>query len=433
MGKNNKTQGKKGKVTKKKKSHKVLKSILLIILLTILICAGVFTYKVYKNGGGLAGFVTTLVGTDPEKTKSLPDFYCLLMGKSQNMTDTIIVAKYSPSTGESALLSIPRDSFVGTNKNAATASDKINSKYQISPQKTIDAVNQLTGLNIKYYVTVDTSALRNLVDAIGGVYFDVPIDMDYDDSSQKLYIHLKAGPQLLNGEQAEWVVRFRHNNDGTSYPASYGDNDLGRMKTQREFIMEVAKQTLKVENITKVDDILKIAEEEVETNIDWDTMMEYVPALLSFDSSKMKTGTLPGTPQYCNGVAVYLVNEKESKELVNELFLSSSSDTNVVDGNAVANETIAEGTVQKNYKVEILNGTGSSAKLEKAVEQLTAQGYKVSKKGNTNIANTTTIINRSNKTKSDENEIRALLGTGTAITGENNSNVDFTIILGKDY
>ena len=132
MGKNNKTQEKKGKVTKKKKSHKVLKSILLIILLTILICAGVFTYKVYKNGGGLAGFVTTLVGTDPEKTKSLPDFYCLLMGKSQNMTDTIIVAKYSPSTGESALLSIPRDSFVGTNKNAATASDKINSKYPLT-------------------------------------------------------------------------------------------------------------------------------------------------------------------------------------------------------------------------------------------------------------------------------------------------------------
>ncbi len=45
--------------------------------------------------------------------------------------------------------------------------------------------------------------------------------------------------------KAEWVVRFRHNNNGTSYPVSYGDNDLGRMRTQREFIMEVAKQTLK--------------------------------------------------------------------------------------------------------------------------------------------------------------------------------------------
>ena len=141
MKKEDKTSNKKEKKVKKKKSHKILKRILLTILLIILICAGIFTYNVYKNGGGLVGIVTTLVGTDPEKTKSLPDFYCLLMGKSQNMTDTIMVAKYSPSTGDSAILSIPRDSFVGKNKNTATASDKINSKYQISPQRTIDAVN----------------------------------------------------------------------------------------------------------------------------------------------------------------------------------------------------------------------------------------------------------------------------------------------------
>ena len=145
------------KVNKKKKSHIVLK-IFLIILLIALIVGGIFAYKVYKNGGGLTGIVTTLIGTDPEKAKNMPDFYCLLMGKSQNMTDTIIVAKYSPNTGNAALLSIPRDSFVGKNKKAATASDKINSKYQISPQKTLDAVNDLTGLNIKYYVTIDTSS-----------------------------------------------------------------------------------------------------------------------------------------------------------------------------------------------------------------------------------------------------------------------------------
>ena len=434
MKRENRTNEKKGKNHKKKKSHKILKRVLLIILLIILICAGLFTYKVYKNGWGLSGLVNTLIGSDPEKAKNLPDFYCLLMGKSENMTDTIIVAKYSPSTGSWALLSIPRDSFVGNNKNTATASDKINSKYQISPQKTIDAVNDLTGLNIKYYLTVDTKALRELVDAIGGVYFDVPIDMDYDDSSQDLYIHLKAGPQLLNGEQAEWVVRFRHNNNGTSYPVSYGDNDLGRMRTQREFIMEVAKQTLKVENITKIDEILKIAEEQVETNIDWDTMMEYVPALLNFNSENMKTDTLPGIPEYCNGVAVYLVNEKEAKQMVNELFLTNASSEVVENGNVTTNETSNTATVSnKKIKIEVVNGTGSTTKLEKAVEQLTNQGYKVSKKGSTNITNKTTIINRTNNTTAEENTITALLGTGTAITGEDNSEVDFTVILGKDY
>ena len=428
------TKEKKGKNIKKKKSHRIFKKILLIILLAILICAGLFTYRVYRNGWGLSGLVATIVGSDPEDIKELEDFECLLMGKSENMTDTIIVAKYSPSTGASALLSIPRDTFVGNNKNTATASDKINSKYQISPQRTIDAVNELTGLNIKYYLTVDTKALRELVDAIGGVYFDVPIDMDYDDSSQDLYIHLKAGPQLLNGDQAEWLVRFRHNNNGTSYPITYGDNDLGRMKTQREFIIEVAKQTLKVENITKIDEILKIAEEQVETNIDWDTMVEYVPALLNFDSENMKTDTLPGVPEYCNGVAVYLVNEKEAKQVINELFLTNSSSDTEENENVTTNETANATTVTgKKINIEVLNGTGSTTKFEKAVEQLTNQGYKVTKKGSTNITNVTTIINRTNNGVSEENTITALLGTGTAITGEDNSEVDFTIILGKDY
>ncbi len=434
------SNNKKSKEKKQKhRGRRIFGKIVLILLLIIIILVGIFAYRVYQNGGGLTGIVTTLVGTDPEKVKSLPDFYCLLLGKSEAMTDTIMVAKYSPSTGDAVLLSIPRDSFVGNNPNTATASDKINSKYQISPQRTIDAVNDLTGLNIKYYITVDTKALRDLVDAIGGVYFDVPIKMDYDDSSQDLYIHLEPGYQLLDGQKAEWLVRFRHNNNGTSYSYEYGDNDLGRMRTQREFLMAVAQQTLKLENITKINDILNVIEQEVETNIDFDTMMEYAPALLNINADNIQTDMLPGTAQYCNGVAVYLVDEDEAKQLVNELFLTSSTSTNEENGttNTVSNETSVgstnETTTQKDFTVEILNGTGSQTKLNQAIEQLETQGYEVAKKGNTNITTTTTIINRTNNSTQDENSIIALLGTGDAIIGEDNANVDFTIILGRDY
>ena len=441
MSNNKKSKEKK----QKRKGRRIFGKIVLILLLIIIILAGVFAYKVYKNGGGLTGIVTTLVGTDPEKIKNLPDFYCLLLGKSEAMTDTIMVAKYSPSTGKAALLSIPRDSFVGSNPNTATASDKINSKYQISPQRTIDAVNELTGLNLKYYITVDTKALRDLVNAIGGVYFDVPIKMDYDDSSQDLYIHLEPGYQLLDGQKAEWLVRFRHNNNGTSYSYEYGDNDLGRMRTQREFLMAVAKQTLKLENITKVNDILNVIEQEVETNIDFDTMMEYAPALLNINADNIQTGMLPGTPQYCNGVAVYLVDKDEAKDVVNELFLTSSNTSTNDQENTISNEvaneiqtgntnkTSSEINTQKEFKIEILNGTGSQTKLNQAIDQLEAQGYEVAKKGNTNITSSTTIINRTNNSKQDEDSIIALLGTGDAITGEDNAKVDFTIILGRDY
>ena len=76
--------------------------------------------------------------------------------------------------------------------------------------------------------------------------------MKYDDPTQDLHIDLKAGVQMIDGEKAEQLLRFRKNNDGTSYPTEYGDNDTGRMRTQREFIMAVMNQTLKPENIFKI-------------------------------------------------------------------------------------------------------------------------------------------------------------------------------------
>ena len=134
------------------------------------------------------------------------------------------------------MLSIPRDTFVGRSESTANSTNKINAQYQNDGNVSdmLDAVNNLTGLNIENYVIVKNEGLIQFVDAIGGVEFDVPIDMEYDDAKQNLHIYLSKGRQRLNGEQAEGLLRFRHNNDGTSYPTEYGDNDIGRMRTQRE-------------------------------------------------------------------------------------------------------------------------------------------------------------------------------------------------------
>ena len=98
--------------------------------------------------------------------------------------------------------------------------------------------------------------------------------MDYDDESQNLHIHLKKGEQLLDGSKAEQLVRFRHNNDYTTYPLEYGDNDTGRMRTQREFMLQVMKQTLKPDNLWKVFEILDIAKECIITNINFKNMLD---------------------------------------------------------------------------------------------------------------------------------------------------------------
>ena len=424
---------------KKKKKGRAWKKILLAILILIIACAVYFEIRVKQNGGGMKGIVSTIVGTDSKKISNLDDLYLLVLGKSQNMTDTIMVVKYSPKNQEAALLSVPRDSFVGKSTANATAFDKINSRYQLGAQNVLDAVNGLTGLNLKYYVTIDTKALRDLVDAIGGVYFDVPIDMDYDDSSQDLHIHIKKGYQLLNGEQAEGVVRFRHNNNYTSYPIEYGDNDLGRMRTQRAFIETVLKQTLKAGNITKLNQLINIAKEEIATNMPWDTLKDYGVALLDFDASNLKTDALPGAADYYNGLSFFIVNKTKSKQVINELFIQTNENTESTEasGNTTANTVTSTSTTTKinrsKIKIEVLNGTGSTDRYDNAVAQLKNYGYNVTKKGTTNFTNKTLIIDRKSASTEIKNEIKALLCTGIVSVGEDNSNVDFTIVIGLDY
>ena len=427
---------------KKKKKHKVLKRVLLIILLIVLIAGGVFFYHVQRNGGGLAGFVTTIIGEDATNIDKLEDLYVLCMGKSQALTDTILVVKYSPKNQTVAMMSIPRDTFVGTNEESATPYYKINAWYQENPQMTLDAVNRLTGLKIKNYITVDTKAFRDLVNCIGGVYFDVPIDMDYEDYSQDLFIHLKAGYQLLNGEQAEGVVRFRHNSDWSSYPSEYGDNDLGRMRTQREFIKAVLSQTAKLENITKLGELLNIATEEIETNMSWEELKKYVPAILQFNSENIRTEMMPGTPRMLNEYSFYVANKSATRDLVQEMFLAEpekkeepklDENGNVIE-NAVAEEVVTNDPERNSQvRVRIINATGTSDRYDDAVDQIDTANYDiVSSKGEANIARKTTIINRSGFPKKS-NEIKSLLCVGTVVEGEPSDTEDITVIVGLDY
>ena len=446
--KKTKKKSKRDKKEDKKKNRKhTLRKVLLTLLLIIIVIGIIFFIHVQKNGGGLKGIVTTVIGSSAEKEKELQDIYLLVMGKSENMTDTIMVVKYSAKNQSASMLSIPRDTFTGDDEKRARASDKINSKYiNGGAQDTLKEVNELTGLNIRYYLIVDTKALRDLVDAIGGVEFDVPIDMDYDDVTQALHIHVKKGLQLLNGEQAEGVVRFRHNNNYTSYPVSYGDNDLGRMRTQREFLKILLKQLMKPTNITKINNLLKIAQEEVETNIDWNTAKGYVPSLFGFNTNNLVTNALPGEAKYANGVAVFIANPIKTKELINTMFLQVVNNTEQNEEtadtytnttkNSTKNEITTSSTTLKpksSISLQLINGTGSKKRFEAAKTQLKSQGYKIQGEAQTTPIDKTIIINRKDLNTEDVEAVKSLLGTGKIAVGKTSEKNSITILIGKDY
>lgn len=417
------------KETNKKKKG-IGKKIALVIILVILVFACVIAYRVHENGGGLKGFLATAVGHNSETVKELPKIYCVLLGQSENLTDTIMIAEYDPQEQQASILSIPRDTFIGYDKTKATAWDKINAVYQTGPENVLKEINELTGLDIKYYLKVDTKAFKVLVDEIGGVTFDVPIDMKYDDNRQNLHINLKAGEQLLDGDKAEQLVRFRHNNDGTTYPAEYGMEDEGRMRTQREFLTALAKQTLKVENIFKINDFIDIANEYVETNIDFDVAKDYVPYIVEFNMEELKTGQVPGRSELTNGVWVYIANQSELNKMVDDLFINP----NKLDEEDIKSESTVDtsGIDKTKLKIEVLNGTPSNTKLEKVVAKLENAGYTVSNKGNTTETSNTTIIIRKDVPDLVTEDIKQILEAQTTTTGSE-ATVNITIIIGTDY
>ena len=416
----------------KKKRFKILKVFLLVILILALAVGSFVLYSGYKNGWGLSNMIATFVGHDEETLKNLDELRVLLLGVSTDttavLTDTIMVASYNPKTQKASLLSIPRDTYVGRNEQVANSYDKINALYQTSTDKILAAVNNLTGLNLQYYLVVDTEALIKLVDTIGGVEFNVPIDMDYDDSSQDLHIHLKAGVQVLDGEKAENLVRFRHNNNGTSYPASYGDNDIGRMRTQREFITQVAKQTLQFKNIVNISEIIDIAYEYVETNLTLSVIKDYVPYAIKFNTENIQTGTLPGTNAKINGLWFLKADKTKAKELISQMFEVEPEEENVTT------DVEEDNSGNKNIKIEILNGTNMNSSLSAVTTILKQKEYSILKTGTTTDSTYTTIIANGETDKAVAEKIKEVLGVGTVLTTKNTaSQADITIIIGNDF
>lgn len=298
----------------------IRKIILMFVILIVLICAIIYGISYAFYNGNVKLCLVNIISKFTIETKTK---YILVMGVSEDisteLTDTMMIIGYNPDSQKAFLVSIPRDTFVGKVKLVAKGSDKINSKYSKDISESVKSAGELSGIEIDNYIVVKTSVLRKIVDTIGGVKFDVPIDMDYDDPTQDLHIHLKKGEQLLDGDKAEQLLRFRHNNDGSSYPAKYGDNDFGRMKTGREFIKTAITQASDYKNIFKIKSILDTVSDNLITDLSKDEIIAYCIKLAAFDSNNLETDIVPGNSKTLNGLSFYLADEDKTKEMFSGL------------------------------------------------------------------------------------------------------------------
>ena len=212
-------------------------------------------------------------------------FYTILVSGADDgngNSDTNILVAVDTQGGAIYGVSIPRDTKAIWNGEE----HKINYAFAAGGMEGIAGViSEQLGIPVDYTVMVDLEAFVALVDAIGGVDFNVPVDMDYEDPYQDLSIHIPAGMQHLNGEEALKVVRFR---------AGYASQDIGRMETQQKFLKAVLQQTLKLSNLDKVDDFVKIFKQYVETDLELGELAWLGKAAIDIGTDNISFSTLPG-------------------------------------------------------------------------------------------------------------------------------------------
>ena len=208
------------------------------------------------------------------KSEDIYTIFVFGADESSDLTDTMMLVTYDITNQKATVMSIPRDTLINTKAFSVDAM-KMNCVYsrkgggEKGIKALVSEVSELVGYTPDYYVKVNWDLVGLMVDAIGGVYFDIPWDMWYSDPYQDLYIDLQAGYQLLNGNQAMQLVRWRKNMNKETFSTSGEKSvgDTGRLEIQQNFLKSVLKQTLQLKNAARVSELAKLFGENVESNL----------------------------------------------------------------------------------------------------------------------------------------------------------------------
>lgn len=282
------------RVEKPKKKKKTRKVILIILIILALLLVGAYaaiellTEAPDTDVVGPNGETEIVPGVTNGRYNGMYTFMVVGLDRVANNTDTIMVGCLNVVDGELNVINIPRDTLVNTGYNVK----KINCIYPACVNNGKDGIAELKaeieamlGFGIDNYVVVDIQAAADIVDAIGGVEFDVPVDMYYEDPEQDLYINISAGMQKLNGDNAVKVFRFRN---------TYAGGDIQRIGVQQDLLKAIATQLLTLGNIPNIGEVINIVENNMETNLTANNIRFYLKEFLLLDKDNINFITMPG-------------------------------------------------------------------------------------------------------------------------------------------
>lgn len=258
------------------------------------------------------------------------DFYTILIfgpDETSGLTDVMMLVSYDVTNQQATVMSFPRDTLINSSGRSVTQKmlNAVYNRYgqgEAGVQGLKSEVAELVGFVPDYYVMIDWQLVGEMVDAIGGVWFDIPYHMDYDDPYQDLHIHFEPGNTFLNGEDAMKVIRWRHNNYGSPYGNPGGGSDITRIEMRNDFLKAVLSQTLQLKNVTKIGELASLFGERVTSDLTIENLFWFgsqaVMGGLSVDDVNFVTmpyyGVAEGNPYYGR---VY-PNQSALLELINE-------------------------------------------------------------------------------------------------------------------
>ncbi len=239
----------------------------------------------------------------------------LLMGMEGPRTDTLILASFDPESNDLDLISIPRDTYYPRPGHDAADKKKINAAYgDDGAQGTMDAVSDiLGGVPVHHYVRITYTGVARIVDSLGGVKINIPMDMEYDDpyDNPPLHIRISKGTQILNGEKAIQFLRFRKSNNGGGYP----DGDLGRMKAQQQFVKSAMGKVLSF----RLPVVANTAFNHIKTDMALTDILKFATDAVGMKGDNIKTYSLPGSAT-TKGVSYFLHDASAAEELVKQIY-----------------------------------------------------------------------------------------------------------------
>lgn len=418
-------------------------TITILVTLLLLMSASAFGAWTYVRGldtkiNRVVAADSALAGQLNEDAPKAPGdpFYMLLMGddrrpgETQARSDTLILARVDPKLKKIQLISIPRDSRVKI--PGYSAPQKINAASAWGgPALTIKTVKELTGLPISHYLTVDFTGLIKIVDSMGGVWIDVPQQIDErtkHDAWNNRFRLIQKGYQKLDGTQALTYVRARH---------SFADGDFSRIKNQQLFIKAMVKQALSLSSVVKAPKIIGAVSDNISTDFTVGQLADLATQFKGMKDADLESTTVPSKDAYIDGVAWVIIDEAKFDKMLGRMQRGEPLEPEKVAPGSNGTSTVSPVAIKPSaITLTVRNGAGVSGLAKTASDLFVKAGFPVKESGNMNqFVYSKTLVVFKTGTDAKAGVVREELGYGDVVpaAGLYKFNTDVLVIVGKDW